>query len=128
MGYGAYITVVNNRKQPILTFVTNVNCMYDDGDEGSKLSLFNNATINAGQSLPSEGGQYIESKGSGSCFFKDSTFTLKLEDANNSIIGHVVFTDSSKNWNYKNDNEDVIDVYVNNSGSQAVIKVTIEAS
>lgn len=129
MGYGAFMTVVNNRQQPVRIFVTDVQCMYDDGHEGSNLSLFNNVQVGAGSSLPGNGRQYIEAKASGGCFFDDSKFTLKIEDASNaSIIGHVAFTDSSENWNYSNDNEDVIDVFVNNSGSQAVIKVTIEAS
>jgi hypothetical protein len=128
MGYGAFMTVVNNRAGQVLTFVTDVDCMYDNGDEGSNLSLFNDAKIEAGGSLPGGGnGQYIEAKASGSCFFNPSTFTLKVEDAATAtIIGHVVFTDNSQNWTYENDNQDVIDVYCNNSGDQARIKVTIE--
>lgn len=66
---------------------------------------------------------------SGSCFFDDSKFTVKIEDNSNSaIIGHVAFDDNSENWNYTNDNQDVIDVYVNNSGDQAIINITVEAT
>ena len=45
MGYGAFLKVVNNRATVIQTFVVNVECMYDQGQEGSPLSLFNNAVI-----------------------------------------------------------------------------------
>lgn len=127
MGYGAFLQVVNNRAGQVLTFITDVDCMYDNGDEGSNLSLFNDAEIEAGASLPAGSGQYIEAKASGSCFFNDSTFTIKVEDAATAtIIGHVAFTDSGQNWTYDNDNQDVLDVYCNNSGDQARITVTIE--
>lgn len=129
MGYGAYMTVKNNRSGAIHLYITDVQCMYDDGDEGSNLSLFNNAVVNGGAQLPSGSGQYIEAKASGSCFLDDSTFTVKIEDNSNSaIIGHVAFDDNSENWNYTNDNQDVIDVYVNNSGDQAIINITVEAT
>lgn len=127
MGYGAFLQVVNNRGGQVLVFVTDVDCMYDNGDEGSNLSLFNDAKIEAGAKLPAGSGQYIEAKGSGSCFFTTSTFTLKVEDAGTStIIGRVAFSDSSQNWTYDNDNPDVLDVYCNNSGAQARIVVTVE--
>lgn len=128
MGYGAYMKVVNNRTAPLLLFVTDVDCMYDNGEDGSHLDWFNNAKVAAGGSVPADGGTtYIEAKGSGSCFFDDSTFTIKIEDADHqTIIGRVAFTDSSEHWNYKNDNEDVIDVDCNNSGDQAHITITVE--
>jgi hypothetical protein len=129
MGYGAYMTVKNNRSGAIHLYITDVQCMYDNGDEGSNLSLFNNAVVNGSSQLPGSGSQYIEAKASGSCFFDDSKFTVKIEDnSNEAIIGHVAFDDSSENWSYTNDNEDVIDVYVNNSGDQAIIIITVEAT
>jgi hypothetical protein len=130
MGYGAFMKVVNNRSDVVQTFVTDVNCMYDGGEDGSDLSLFNNAKIDAGSSVPdAQQGQYIEAKNSGGCFFESSTFTLKVEDGTNHVvIGQVVFEDSSENWNFTSSNPDVIDVYVNNSGDQAVIQVTVEST
>lgn len=129
MGYGAYMNVQNNRSGAIKLFITDVQCMYDGGKEGSNLSLFNNANVASGGILPGGRGQYIEAKDSGSCFFESADFTLKVEDASNSaIIGHVKFSDSTANWNCTNDNEDVIDVFINNSGSQGVITVTVEAT
>ncbi len=71
----------------------------------------------------------IEAKASGSCLVTDSTFAVKVEDAGpQTIIGHVAFDDPGQNWTHKNDNEDVMDVYCNNSGDQARITVTVEAS
>jgi hypothetical protein len=129
MGYGAFMKVINNRSTAIKTYVTNINCMYDQGKEGSNLSLFNNALINPHTSLPNDGGhgQYIEANADGTCFFSDSTFTLKIEIAENEIIiGQVDFTDSKEKWKCKDSNVDVIDVYINNSGKQALIQVTVE--
>jgi len=42
---------------PVTVTVTDVTCMYDHGTNGSNLSLFNNATIPAGEALPS--GHYV---------------------------------------------------------------------
>jgi hypothetical protein len=130
MGYGAYLNVQNNRSQALRLFVTDVTCMYDNGDEGSNLSLFNNAVVGAGAALPATGSQYIEVKASGSCFFDDSTFHLKVtDDANGAIIGEADFDESDNNWSLaKNTNPDVINVMINNSGDQARMTVTVAAS
>lgn len=129
MGYGAFMKVLNTRGSDIQSFVINVNCMYDNGDEGSNLSLFDNAKVPGGETLPDDSGhgQYIEAKGSGGCWGTDSTFSVKIEDAGTAaIIGQVDFTDSSHNWNYSTTNPDVIDVYVNNADQQAIIRITVE--
>jgi hypothetical protein len=130
MGYGAFMNVVNNRGQALRLFVTNVECMYDNGAEGSNLSLFNNAVVPATGALPASGTQYIEVKASGSCAFDDSTFNLKVtDDSDQAIIGEADFVESDNNWDLgKNTNEDVINVMINNSGDQARITVTIAAS
>jgi hypothetical protein len=129
MGYGAFLSVVNNRTASVRLFITDVKCMYDRGDQGSNLSLFDDGLVPANSSLPTNGSEYIEAKSSGSCFFDPSQFTVKVEDADTkTIIGHVAFTDSASNWSYSNDNEDVIDVYCNNSGDQARIRLTVEAT
>ena len=130
MGYGAYFNVQNNRSNPLRTFVTNVNCMYDNGSDGSNLSLFNNAVVAASSALPSSGGQYIEVKASGSCAFESSTFNLKITDeATGAIIGEADFTESSSNWSLgTNTNPDIINVMINNSGDQAQMTVTVASS
>ncbi|MFP2904151.1 hypothetical protein ACLESD_03570 [Pyxidicoccus sp. 3LFB2] len=124
------MTVTNNRSTPIRLFVTDVECMYDNGDDGSNLSTFNNAVVGANASLPTSGSQYIEAKNSGGCWGADSTFTLKIVDDNDKAdIGSVGFTENNENYDTSsNTNKDVIDVYINNSGAQARITVTIEAT
>jgi hypothetical protein len=131
MGYGAYMKVVNNRPTPIQTFVTGVVCMYDNGDQGSNLSLWNNAVIAGSTALPtSDPGQYIEEIGSGGCAFDVSKFSIKIEDANNhAIIGQIDFTEDDNDYEVaNNDNKDVLDVYLNNSSPQARIQITVEAT
>ena len=130
MGYGAYFNVQNNRSNPLRLFVTNVNCMYDNGDDGSNLSLFNNAVVAANAALPSSGGQYIEVKASGSCAFEASTFNLRVtDDSNGAIIGEADFNESSNNWYLgDNTNPDIINVMINNSGDQAKMTVTVANS
>jgi hypothetical protein len=127
MGYGAQMSVTSNRTEALRTFITDVNCMYDNGDEGSDLSVFNNAVINSKSTL---GPQYIEAKGSGSCFFESSNFSLQVtEDSDGSIIGIVVFQDSDENWAVaSNENPGVVNAYVNNSAGQAEINVVVASS
>lgn len=126
MGFGAFVTVQNNRQESIAIYVIDVNCMYDQGDQGSNLSLFNDATLTAGTALPASGRQYIEAKASGSCFFDPSNFTFKIEGSTGTVIGNAVFTESQNNYSGTSSNADLIDIYLNNSGDQAVIKVTVE--
>lgn len=132
MGYGSQMKIVNNRTTDIHTFVTDVNCMYDQGHEGSELSLFDDAKIPAKHSLPDDAGsngQYIEAKGSGGCVFETSTFTVKIEDAsNNAVLGRVDFADNDHNWEYSNTNPSVVDVYINNSGGEGIIRITVEGT
>src|SRR2546421_5584843 len=123
MGYGAFLNVQNNRSAAVQLFITNVECMFDNGEEGSNLSLFNNADVPPGGALPGGKGQYIEAKASGGCFFDASTFNLKVEDAaNHAIIGEADFNENDNNWYLGNNtNPDVIDVMLNSSGDQATI-------
>ncbi|MFP3615002.1 hypothetical protein ACOCG7_09465 [Paraburkholderia sp. DD10] len=130
MGYGAFMSVTNNRSTAIKTFVTDVNCMYENGGDGSHLEYFDNLLIGADSRYPGSGRIYIEAKNSGSCFFESANFKLKVtDDANGVIIGTVSFADSSANWTVaSNTNPDVINVNIDNSGSQATITVTVAAS
>lgn len=127
MGYGAYMTIQNQRSEAIRTFITEVQCMHDDGEEGSNLSLFNDARIESETQLPRTSGQYIEAKASGTCFFKNALFNLKIQnDETHDVIGQVAFQDRSKAWHYNNENEDAIAVYVDNRFDQGVITVTVK--
>lgn len=118
MGYGAYMNVTNTTGNAITTLINDVNCMYDNGQEGSNLSLFNNASIAAGQTLPGGQGQYIEAKASGSCAFQASNFTVQ-------IVGgpSVQITESGNN--YYGNSVPGIGVNINNSGDQAIITLTV---
>jgi hypothetical protein len=130
MGYGAYMNMTNNRSAAVQVFVNDVNCVYENGSDGSHLELFNNLTIDPNTSYPASGGVYIEAKNSGSCFFQASSFSLKITDSTNgATIGTLSFYDSSENWDLTgNTNSDVLNVNIDNSGSQANIAVTVAAS
>jgi hypothetical protein len=129
MGQGAYMTVENQKKTAIKLFINNVNCMYDNGQQGSNLQTFNSVTVEAESSLPAKGqqGQYIEDVDSGACAFETATFTLVVVDtSNNSTLGTVAFSEGSSEYSGVSSNVDLIQVYTsNNSGSQSVINVTV---
>ncbi|GLV53315.1 hypothetical protein KDH_01700 [Dictyobacter sp. S3.2.2.5] len=121
MGYGAFMTVKNELPTPLQLFVEDTQCMYDGGQEGSNLSLFNDVVLQSNQILPASGRQYIEAKASGGCFLEPSSFTL-----NASNIGKVTIVESGNNY-YANDNTnpDALSININNSGDQAVITVIV---
>jgi hypothetical protein len=130
MGYGAGFSVTNDRPSSVRLFVKNVNCMYDKGDQGSRLaSLFNNAVVQPSHSLPDSGSQYIEEDGSGWCAFDTSAFDLEIHeeyDGSSDLIGTATIKEArGKYWQDSNTNDDVIQVMINNSSPQAHIEVTI---
>jgi hypothetical protein len=118
MGFGAYMTINNTTAAAVTTLINNVKCMYDNGQEGSNLSLFNNATIAARTQLPAGKGQYIEVKASGGCAFESSHFTVQLKSG-----GAVEISESSNNYHGKS--VPGIGVNINNSGKQALITLTL---
>ncbi|MFH8591242.1 hypothetical protein [Streptomyces rimosus] len=119
------MSITNNRSSSIRTFITDVNCMYDNGEEDSNLSVFNNALI-AGNTTYPEPSQYIEAKNSGDCWAVTSTFTLKIVDeTSHTDIGKVDFTEND-GYGGTSSNPDVIDVDIDNSGDTATISVTVE--
>ena len=131
MGYGAFMKVTNNRDEAMKTYVTDVNCMYQNGGDGSHLEYFNDRTIQANSSYPTSGhGEYIEAKNSGSCFFESARFKIKITNPDTGVnFGTLSFSDSSSNWNLTdNTNEDSIYVNIDNSGDQAVIAITLASS
>lgn len=99
MGSKALMRVVNSRSIPVTTVITNVVCMYDNGEENSNLSLFNNATVPPGGAVPEENGQFIESKSGlfSSCLTTPSTFTLTVNSPTRSI-GSVTINTSGSPW------------------------------
>lgn len=74
-GSGAFMRVHNSTAVTITIWITNVHCMYDHGEEGSNLHIFNGAEIPPGEWYPGHR-QYIEANGSGGCWFTPSSFNL----------------------------------------------------
>ncbi|GGT21816.1 hypothetical protein GCM10010271_26430 [Streptomyces kurssanovii] len=124
MGNSANMKVVNVSNLALQTFVTDVECMYDNGQEGSNLSAFNDTNIGPGVAYPSDTGQFIETKNSGSCFGVTSTFDLVINDLNTSQeIGQVNFEENG-GWYYKCTNPSAIHVDI--SGDPTMIAVTVQ--
>ncbi len=80
MGLGAFMRIVNASGGEITITVGDMNCMYDDGSQGSNLQVFNGVTVEPFSQVPAGGKQYIETVGSGSCAFEDSYFYLNFSD------------------------------------------------
>ena len=126
MGQGAFMTVENKSKTPIMLFINSVNCMYDNGEQGSNLQAFNSVIVGPGQQAPASGKQYIEDKDSGSCAFETATFTLVVTDSKNNTLGTVAFSESSSAFSGTSSNIDLIQVLCSNdTGDQSVIVVTV---
>ena len=74
MGTGANMIVRNQTNAPFTTTLSNLNCMYQGGDDGSQLQDFNDQTI---APYTSYGPIYIEADGSfPSCSFSQSNFQI----------------------------------------------------
>jgi uncharacterized protein YjbI with pentapeptide repeats len=102
MGKGANMKIVNSRSDAVSVAVSGVQCMYDNGEQGSNLSRFN-ATIPAnGATLPSGNPQYIEVNASGSCWFDESYFTLTFKDSTANVIGTVQIGENDNSYYTKN--------------------------
>ena len=129
MGTGAYMKITNNSSQAVTVTVTDVNCMYDHETNGSNLSLFNNATIPAGQALPSGSPQYIESNNSDKCAFETTNFNLTFKNPAGNIIGSSFnFSESDLTWqDWNNVDENFFSVTVNPSGNQFQIVIEVLA-
>jgi hypothetical protein len=120
MGYGAYMSIVNQSANPVTVFVGTQTCMYDNGDDGSELSLFNNVTVPAGEQFPVNGsGIYIEAKSSGECGLQPSKFGLSF-----SVGAAFTFTESDSNWSTI-DHSNLVSVEINNEQAHATIEIAI---
>jgi hypothetical protein len=74
MGTGATMTVSNQTNAIFTTTLSNLNCMYENGDDGSALQVFQGLGVPAYSTSPS---QYIEADGSfPSCSFSQSSFQI----------------------------------------------------
>lgn len=93
--------------------------MYDHDVHGSNISFFDDLVITAGSQQPSQGGQFIEAKNSGSCFLRTSSFTLTFSPTGDSLV----FSDSDKNWSCTGQ-PSYINVNINDSSNPGIIIVT----
>lgn len=119
MGYGAFVTVTNETSQAVLLTISNVYCMYDNGEEGSWLSYFNNLTLQAGATYPNTpNGVYIEVKDGDYCTIHTSTFNMQIGE-----IGAIAF--SERHDGYSSSPPTGVTVTIDNSGAQAKIAITI---
>jgi hypothetical protein len=107
--------VINSTQSSAATTISNVSCMYENGEQGSNLQQFN-ATIGAGQTL---GPIYIESIGSGGCYFEYSYFNLNWN--NNAVTINAADSD------YTSNQAPGIAVAIDNSGKQSNVVVTLYA-
>jgi hypothetical protein len=75
MGQGAFLTVGNATDTTITTTVGAITCFYDNGQDGSDFTPFQNRHIPPHTMLPA---QYIEARASGDCAGKTSSFILSF--------------------------------------------------
>jgi hypothetical protein len=71
MGQGAYLTIANATGSTITTSVTAITCFFNNGQDGSDFTPFQNRHIPPHTTLPA---QYIEARASGDCAGKLSYF------------------------------------------------------
>ena len=127
MGQGATLTVTNNRKKPVQLLVQNVKCMFDGGEQGSNLQVFNNVTIQPKGTVPAGGPQYIEDVDSGiPCAFDTATFNLIIQEVGGSVLGTVFVSESQRNYSASVSNADLLSAFVSNhSGGNDVAAIQV---
>lgn len=118
MGYGAFMRVYNTTSEPITLVLSDVSGMHDNGDQGSRLGVFN-TTIPAGQTVPPLGGprQYIEQEsGNGN---GNPSFQLQIQNS------APFATITSGNGGYEGTGYAGIALTINNNDPQAYIDVVL---
>jgi hypothetical protein len=127
MGFGAYMTLNNITDKQIKTYVHDVVCMYQDGNEGSQLQEFNGQIVDPDSSWPSGQGVYIEADGGGSCALQPSSFVLKvvyLEDGE-TYIGDLTFTERNNWYSSQSTAPDSLYASITNGNAQAGMGVVV---
>ncbi|WP_125777961.1 hypothetical protein [Antribacter gilvus] len=128
MGKGAYMSVTNNRAEPLTLFVSNQKCMYDHGAEGSNVSYFNNLTVPVASVLPDANGQYVEVKasstGGDTCASETSSFDVEV-NIGTVPLGTIKISERWNQYSGTSTNTDDIKVDVGRGSDQDVIRVTI---
>ncbi len=121
MGYGAFMRVINTTDGDITLTVGDMNCMYDDGSQGSNLQVFNNVTLQPDVSVPSGGKQYIEAVASGACAFEESYFYINVSDPPG---GYFRISEQNKAYAGRADPPDRMAIAIT-QGTQAAITVVL---
>ena len=123
MGEGAKLTVINKHGKDIDSYVTNVKCMYDHGDEGSHLDRFHNVSLKHGEKIENV---YIEAKNKfgTECFGNPAYFTLIFTDSSGSV-GKAKFDEANSNYHGIGDPEDRIAVKVYSVPNPQEIEVIV---
>lgn len=123
MGKGAYMLIVNNDSSNHSIDIHNRNCMYDDGDSNSNISLWDNQTLSPLEAMPATGMQYIEAKASGSCTLTTSSFDVTIDGKTT-----ITISESNNTYSCNVDNTQIsVQADINNmgNGSQAYITIVI---
>lgn len=106
-GVSAVMSVHNASYSAKYLNINNVRCLYDDGEQGSNLSIFE-GWYDVNETFPESGpGQYIEKKRSGKCAKRSASFNVNFAE-----VGWVKIK-SSKDEGFhvvKNTNKKHIDV------------------
>lgn len=84
MGTAASLQVVNKTSATVDVSVFNIQCMYDNGEYGSNLQVFN-SQVGAGESLPSSP-QFIETDAGLGCVVAASAFSMAFEGIGEIIL------------------------------------------
>lgn len=124
MGSGAFMRVhhaLEDEYAPIVTWIKDVECMYDGGLEGSNLQAFENAVIPHDSAWPPNGPQYIEAIGSGSCAEKWSGFTLHVRE----LDANIIIEASMGIYNVRDSSTDLLWADINNDWSISKVEITV---
>ena len=84
---GAIMTVINQMPSPITLGISNVECMYENDEDGSNLNLFNGAIVDPRSQLE----YYIEDCDKLLCWFQQSQFTISYSESTNFSGSAVIY-------------------------------------
>ncbi len=126
MGYVSIMTLTNDRSEALRTFIDDVQCMYEHGQYGSRLDIFDNAVIQPRSAFPAKGAN-IQAKASGACNSMTSHFDLKVTRESDGVtLGTLHFWDSNQAWGVSNNtNKDLLHVNIDNAGDQGIIEIIV---
>jgi hypothetical protein len=136
MGAGAYMTLQNLTEDQIKTYVHDVVCMYQNGQEGSELQEFNGQLVQPDSNWPDSGqGVYIEADASGTCALQASQFQLKVVYIQNvggqrteEYIGDLNFSESHGTYSATSTKPASLSALIDNEPQQAIVTVAVSGT